>query len=146
MKSEVLRCSSSSSLIVSRAWCAGALSCWKVNNVSRNMSYCRQKFLQQKIPVILSVNLPSGITNTSSVSASKCWHSNRYHQWLAEDCAHEQQSCHWDILLSQGTGHVKTVIRCIWSWGSDSKNLLICELEKVNITVAKALQQLPYAL
>jgi len=29
--------------------------------VSRNTSYCRQKFLQQNIPVILSVNLRSGV-------------------------------------------------------------------------------------
>jgi len=96
-------------------WVRGAV-LLESEHVSRNTSYCRQKFLQQKISVILSINLCSGSTNISSLSASKFWYSNRHHQWLAKGCACAQQSSRWDILLSQGTVHVKTVILHIWWW------------------------------
>ena len=68
-------------------------------HVSRNTSYCQQTFLQQNIPVILSVNLHSGSTNISSLSASKFWYSNRHHQWLAKGCTRAQQSSRWDSLI-----------------------------------------------
>ena len=68
MNSGVLRYSSS---VMSHARCAILL---ESEHVSRNTSYCRQKFLQKNIPVILSVNLRScGSTNISSVHP-KFWY------------------------------------------------------------------------
>jgi len=129
MKSGLLRPSSS---IVSLARCAVLL---EDENVSRNASYCRQKFLHQYIPVIFSVYLRCWL-HKYQFSASEFWDCNslRHHQWLAELNARAQQSPRWDILHFHGMGYAKTVVLRIW-WGINSNNLLVNEPDKVHITL-----------
>ena len=130
MKSGVLQRSIS---IVSRARCAGAVLLER-EHISRNTLYCRQKFLEQNFPVLgyCPLIFPPRSTNIISVHPSFNISTDTISDWLKiRDAACAQQSSRWDILLSQRTGHVKTASLRIW-WGSDSKNLLICEPDKVN--------------
>ena len=87
----------------------GAVLMLEDENVSRNTSYCRQKFLQQYVPVIFSVYLRCWL-HKYQFGTSEFWDCTRHHWWLAKGYAHAQQSSRRDILLSHGMGHVKTAV------------------------------------
>jgi len=69
---------------VSRARCAGALSCWKIKVISSDLLYCWQHLFCQQLISVIGAIVPSSGLDENQIRAPELAHGDRHHQRLAE--------------------------------------------------------------